>query len=198
MKVLLEGELKMDKITVLKILANEAETCTKCVLHKERIKSVFSKGNPNAKIVLLGEGPGNDENLQGLPFVGRSGKLLDSMILAMGLTQEDVYVCNVVKCRPPNNRKPLPEEVGACSSFLSKQLNLVNPKVIVTLGASAIEALLGSGLGITKRRGKWEKWKDIPVLPTLHPSYLLRNPAAKIDCAADLKLVLEYLKELNE
>lgn len=186
------------KINHLQLLKEEIAICIKCDLCTTRTNTVFARGNPNSYITLVGESPGENEDLSGLPFVGRSGKLLDSMIAATGLTQDDVYICNIVRCRPPNNRKPLPEETQTCFPFLLKQLNLVNPKVIITLGATATEGLLGPGLGITKRRGKLEKWNNIPTFPFLHPSYLLRNPAAKIDWIADLKLVLEYLKELNE
>lgn len=180
-------------MVTLEILQAEAATCTKCELHKNRIKSVFAKGNPKAKLVFQAEAGGAEENEQGIPFVGKAGKLLDKMIEAMGMTLDDVYICNTVKCRPPNNRKPLPEEIEACRPYLTQQLKLVNPEVIVTLGATATEALLGPGEGITKRRGKWAEYSGIKVMPTFHPAYLLRNPPAKEVVAQDLKLVLNYL-----
>lgn len=180
------------KLALLDEIKSEAAACCKCVLHQNRIKSVFSKGNPDSKLVFLGEGPGRNESEQGIPFVGRAGKLLDSMILAMNLHPlDDVYICNTVKCHPPNNRKPLPEEMDSCKPFLIRQLNAVSPKIIVTLGATATESLLGSGLGISKRRGKWEKWNDIDVMCTFHPAALLYRPELKTFVRDDLKLVLE-------
>lgn len=193
-RVVLGDELKMDKIIALKVLSDEVSSCTACKLHSTRTQTVFARGNPNAEIVFVGEAPGADEDAQGFPFVGRAGKLLDSMIEAMSYKRDDIYVCNIVKCRPPNNRKPELIEMDTCKPFLVRQLDIVKPKVIIALGATAVEGLLGPGLGITKRRGTWDKWNEIPVMPTLHPAYLLRNPPAKIDCAADLKKVLDFLK----
>ncbi|HVI42757.1 MAG TPA: uracil-DNA glycosylase [Anaerovoracaceae bacterium] len=185
----------MNKLESLKVIADAAAACTSCELHKTRIKSVFSRGNPDSKIVFVGEAPGADENEQGLPFVGRAGKLLDAMIGAMGFNRDDIYVCNICKCRPPDNRKPLPDEMSACKPFLTQQLDIVQPKVIVALGATAVEGLLGPGLGITKRRGNWGIYNGIKVMPTFHPSYLLRNPSAKDIVKLDLQAVLSYLKE---
>jgi uracil-DNA glycosylase family 4 len=185
----------MTKLVQLEIIANEAATCTACDLHKSRNKSVFHRGSPDAQIAFVGEAPGADENETGIPFVGRAGKLLDAMIVAMGYNRDDVYVCNICKCRPPNNRKPLPTEMDACKPFLVRQLDIVSPRVIIALGATAVEGLLGPGEGITKRRGKWGTYNNIQVMPTFHPAYLLRNPAEKEKVRQDLKDVLRYLKD---
>ena len=142
----------------------------------------------------MGEGPGADEDVQGEPFVGAAGKLLDRMIVAMGYRREDVYVCNVVKCRPPNNRKPEPGEIAACAPFLAQQLALTKPRVLVALGASAVQGLIGVSGGITRLRGQWKLYKGtVPLMPTFHPAYLLRNPAAKRDVWADLQEVMRHL-----
>lgn len=185
----------MSKLELLKVIADEAAACTQCDLHQSREKSVFHRGDINAKIAFVGEAPGADENKQGSPFVGRAGKLLDSMIVAMGYAREDVYVCNICKCRPSDNRKPTPDEMSTCKPFLVRQLDIVSPKVIIALGATAMEALLGPGEGVTKRRGKWAEWNKTKVMVTFHPSYLLRNPSAKEVVKLDLQEVLRFLKE---
>lgn len=181
------------KLELLQVIADRVAYCQKCELYQGKTKSVFSRGNINAKLIFLGEGPGQEEDQKGLPFVGRAGKLLDNMIQAMGLTENEVYITNIVKCRPPQNRKPLPSEMEACSEYLFPQLTLVDPQVIVTLGATATEGLLGSGPGITQRRGKWEKWKGIDVISTFHPAYCLRNPAKKQEVWEDLQQVMKAL-----
>jgi DNA polymerase len=145
--------------------------------------------------VFVGEGPGQDEDRQGVPFVGRAGQLLTKMIHAMGLRREDVYICNVVKHRPPGNRTPLPEEMEACFPFLREQLGLIRPKVICALGSTAVKALLGPYASVTKVRGSVREYEGIPLVPTFHPAYLLRNPAAKKDAWTDLKLVMRLLKQ---
>ena len=179
----------------LDVLTEEATDCTACELHKTPGKVVMHRGKTaNVDIACIGEAPGATEAEQGIPFCGRSGKLLDKMIEAMGYKSDDVFVANVCKHRPPDNRKPTPEEMKACIHFLEKQLEFVKPKVIITFGATATEGLLGPGPGITKRRGKWGYWNAQLVLPTLHPSYCLRNPAAKNDVWEDLQLVMKYLK----
>ncbi len=183
----------MRKLDLLQPLADKAASCTECELSKNRIKSVFHSGDPETGIIFVGEAGGRDENVQGSPFVGRSGKLLNKMIESMGFERSQVYVTNICKCAPPDNRKPLPVEMKACSPYLLGQLDIIKPKVIVALGATAVTGLCGEGLGITKRRGKWEEYNGIPVMPTYHPAYLLRNPPAKIDAAADLKQVLVKL-----
>lgn len=185
-------DLKMQK---LQILQDEVVSCFKCELSKTRTNIVFSRGNPNSNIVFVGEAPGKNEDLQGVPFVGKSGKLLDNMIIAMGLKVEDIYICNIVKCRPPENRKPSLEEMEACKSHLSRQLAMVKTKVIVALGATATEGLLGPGVGITKRHGKWGEYNNIPVMPTYHPAALLYNPTLKSDVVEDLKIVMQFLKD---
>jgi DNA polymerase len=180
--------------SLLKIREDYGE-CTRCKLHSTRNKIVFGDGNPKADLVFVGEGPGRDEDAQGLPFVGRAGKLLTQMIEAMGLQRSDVYICNVVKCRPPENRTPLPDEMEICGEFLFRQLSAIRPKAICALGSTAAKAVLGTKDGVTKLRGKWHKWRDIPVMVTFHPSYLLRpyNQNAKKEAWEDLKAVLHYV-----
>jgi DNA polymerase len=163
-------------------------------LHEKRQQAVFARGDPFAEVCFVGEGPGADEDLRGEPFVGAAGKLLDRMIVAMGYRREDVYICNIVKCRPPNNRKPEPFEVSACAPFLANQLALIKPRVLVALGATALLGLIGSTEGITRARGKWKLYKGTtPLMPTFHPAYLLRNPAAKRDVWEDLQGVMRHL-----
>jgi len=174
-------------------MADEIRTCTKCVLHGARTQTVFARGNPAAELCFIGEGPGADEDRLGEPFVGKAGQLLDRMIGAMGYARDDVYVCNIVKCRPPDNRKPEPDEMASCKPYLREQLELVSPKVIVALGATAVEGLIGTGGGITRMRGQWKVYRTIPVMPTFHPAYLLRTPAAKREVWADLQTVLKQL-----
>ena len=177
----------------------EAKSCTRCGLAETRTNVVFSRGNPAAKICLVGEAPGADEDAQGLPFVGRAGQLLDKMIVAMGLDPaKDVYVCNIIKCRPPGNRKPEPVEVETCIPYLHEQLAVIEPKVIIALGNTAVAALLGTKLGITKVRGQWKLYKGkVPVMPTYHPSYLLRPSAQQVEAKKqaweDLQAVMKEL-----
>ena len=171
----------------------EVRQCTKCGLHKARTQAVFARGNPEAELCFVGEGPGADEDQQGFPFVGKAGQLLDKMIGAMGFGREEVYVCNIVKCRPPDNRKPEPDEMAACKPYLREQLEILNPKVIVALGATAVEGLIGMSGGITRIRGQWKLYRTIPVMPTFHPAYLLRNPVSKREVWADLQAVLKQL-----
>ena len=167
--------------------------CTRCRLHKGRNKIVFGQGNPRAELVFVGEGPGHDEDVQGLAFVGRAGKLLTQMIEAMGLQRDDVYICNVVKCRPPENRKPEDDEMATCSPFLFRQLEVIKPKAIVCLGATAAQALLKTKESISRYRGVWFDFRGAKLLATYHPAYLLRNPAAKADVWQDLKKVMALL-----
>ncbi len=150
--------------------------CQRCALSKGRSKIVFGDGNPNADLMFIGEGPGEQEDRQGLPFVGRAGELLTQMIeKGIGLSRSEVYICNIVKCRPPRNRTPLPEEVSACRPFLEGQIRAVDPKVIVTLGKPAASLLLGREIAITRLRGTWQDFQGIPLMPTLHPAYILRQ-----------------------
>ncbi|HMI52942.1 MAG TPA: uracil-DNA glycosylase [Candidatus Saccharimonadales bacterium] len=167
--------------------------CTRCKLSRTRNKLVFGDGNPKAELVFVGEGPGADEDAQGLPFVGRAGKLLTQMIEAMGLQRRDVYICNVVKCRPPGNRRPEPDEVAQCSPFLLRQLDSISPKVIVCLGATAAQLLLQTDKGISQFRGEWLDFRGTKLMATYHPAYLLRNPAAKADVWKDLQKVMARL-----
>jgi uracil-DNA glycosylase len=188
-----------DRHARLPLLAAEVSTCTKCVLSTTRTQTVFARGNPDASLCFIGEAPGADEDAQGLPFVGRAGQLLDRMIVAMGLSPErDVYVCNILKCRPPGNRRPEPEEMAACFPYLHEQLALVNPRVIVALGNTAVGALLDTKLGITKVRGQMKLYRGKTlVMPTFHPSYLLRpgpqQAEAKRQTWEDLQLVMKEL-----
>ena len=166
-------------------LKNKTDNCSSCPLSTTPGLAVYGEGNIDANIMFVGEAPGETEAETGRPFVGRAGQLLDNMIASIGLSREDVYICNVVKHRPPNNRKPKPEEVEACLPFLHSQIQIVQPNIIVALGSTAIEALLGPGPGVTKRCGKWEMLptkegiETIRVLPMFHPSALLRNPQWK-------------------
>jgi DNA polymerase len=178
----------------LDVLANEISTCTRCRLHEERTKTVFARGTGVSGLCFVGEGPGADEDAAGFPFVGKAGQLLDRMIDAMGFGRDDVYVCNIVKCRPPKNRKPEPDEMATCRPYLAEQIELLNPNVIVALGATAVEGLLGIGGGITRLRGKWRLYQGrIAVMPTFHPAYLLRTPEAKRDVWQDLQEVLRHM-----
>ena len=167
--------------------------CTRCRLHSTRHKIVFGDGNPKAELVFVGEGPGADEDAQGLPFVGRAGKLLTQMIEAMGLQRKDVYICNVVKCRPPENRQPEEDEVRTCSPFLFRQIDVIAPKVIVCLGAVAAKTLLQTNRGISQFRGEWLEFRGRKLLATYHPAYLLRNPPAKSEVWKDLQKVMAVL-----
>ncbi len=178
----------------LTVLADEVAQCTKCRLHEGRTQTVFSRGNPETELMFVGEGPGFEEDRQGLPFVGPAGQLLDKMIAAMGYARDEVYICNAVKCRPPNNRKPEPDEVAACKPYLDEQLALVDPKMIVSLGATGVQALLGTTLGITRLRGTWKTVKGrYPLMPTFHPAYLLRQPEKKREVWNDLQEVMRRM-----
>ena len=184
-----------DKIvddTLLRVRQDLGE-CTRCKLHRGRHTIVFGDGNPKAQLVFVGEGPGADEDAQGLPFVGRAGKLLTQMIEAMGLQRKDVYICNVVKCRPPENRTPEDDEIRTCSPFLRRQLEVINPKVIVCLGAVAAKTLLETNRGISQFRGQWLDYRGKKLLATYHPAYLLRNPNAKGEVWKDLQKVMAVL-----
>jgi uracil-DNA glycosylase len=178
----------------LEVLASEVAGCQRCGLHGGRTQTVFARGNGSSGLCFVGEGPGQDEDLQGFPFVGKAGQLLDRMILAMGFERDEVYVCNIVKCRPPNNRKPEPAEMQSCMPFLEQQLELLAPQVIVALGATAVQGLFGTTEGIMRLRGRWKLYQGrIAVMPTFHPAYLLRTPAAKRDVWQDLQAVLRHM-----
>jgi uracil-DNA glycosylase len=167
--------------------------CTRCRLHTTRNKIVFGAGNEHAELVFVGEGPGRDEDMQGLPFVGRAGKLLTQMIEAMGLTRDRVYIANVVKCRPPENRKPEEDESGTCSPFLYRQIDAIAPKAIVCLGLTAAQSLLKTKDSISKIRGQWLDYRGTKLMVTYHPAYLLRNPPAKREVWDDLQKVMALL-----
>ncbi|MCL2625657.1 MAG: uracil-DNA glycosylase [Cystobacterineae bacterium] len=167
--------------------------CRRCKLCERRTQIVFGTGNPQAELVFVGEGPGADEDLKGIPFVGRAGQLLTKMIEAMRFSRDEVYICNVVKCRPPDNRNPEPDEIAACQGFLRAQLAAVKPKVLVALGKFAVQTLLAESTPITKLRGRWREYEGIPLMPTYHPAYLLRNPVEKKNAWLDLQSVMQRL-----
>lgn len=177
----------------LELICGELAGCTRCKLHRRRTNIVFGVGNPHADLVFVGEGPGHDEDVQGIPFVGRAGQLLTQMITAMGLSRDDVYIANVVKCRPPENRTPEKDEIATCLPFLFRQLTNINPKVIVSLGSVAAQALLNTNKSISHFRGQWFDFRGAKLMPTYHPAYLLRNPHAKPEVWADLKKVMALL-----
>lgn len=163
-----------DPVAALRAIREELGDCRRCRLCEGRTNLVFGVGNPRATLMFVGEGPGADEDLKGEPFVGRAGQKLNEMIRAIGLTREEVYIANVVKCRPPENRTPLPDETGTCSPFLFRQIEAIGPRAIVALGSPAAKTLLDTREGITTLRGRWGAFRGIPVMPTFHPAYLLR------------------------
>ena len=176
----------------------EIEACQKCELCRRIHHKVPGQGDGNADLMFIGEGPGADEDMQGLAFVGAAGQLLTKMIAAIGFTREQVYICNVVKCRPPQNRVPLPEEAAACLPYLRAQFSLVRPKVIVLLGSTAARVVLGDQVRITRDRGKWVEKKGVWFMPTYHPAALLRDESKKRDAWHDLQAVQAKLKEMEE
>jgi uracil-DNA glycosylase family 4 len=182
-----------DHAAALNIIREEIGDCTRCVLHKGRHKLVFGDGDPNARLMFVGEGPGADEDAQGLPFVGRAGQLLNNMIGAMGLKREQVYIANVVKCRPPGNRTPEPEEGNTCSPFLFKQIDVVRPQVLVALGATAATYLLGRRQPLAGLRGRVHAFRGSQLIVTYHPAYLLRDPRQKKEAWADLQIAMREL-----
>lgn len=200
-----EGEIREDKgeirgykgqgnkggFEALEDLRKKAEECKGCQLYKRRTNLVFGSGNPDAKFMLVGEAPGVEEDLRGEPFVGRAGELLTKIIEAIGLRREDVYIANILKCRPPNNRSPLPDEISSCSPFVLEQIKIIKPKIICALGKFAAQFLIKSSQPITLLRGKFYELDDIKVMPTFHPAYLLRNPN-------DKKLVWEDFKKIRD
>jgi uracil-DNA glycosylase len=182
-----------DRFAALNIIREEIGECTRCALHKGRNKLVFADGDPNARLMFVGEGPGADEDAQGLPFVGRAGQLLNNMIVAMGLQREQVYICNVVKCRPPGNRTPEPEEANTCTPFLFKQIDVVRPQVIVALGATAATYLLGHRQPLAGLRGRVHAFRGTQLIVTYHPAFLLRDPRQKKEAWADLQIAMKEL-----
>ncbi len=187
-----ENKIEMPKD--LEELQKICKNCTLCDLSKSRTNVVFGEGNPNANLMFIGEGPGAEEDRTGRPFVGKAGKLLTKIILnVLNLTREDVYIANIVKCRPPNNRVPTIEEAQTCKPYLLKQIDIINPKIIVCLGKTAFMYLMNSDISITKVRGQIFEYKEKKVIPTFHPSYLLRNPSAKKESYKDFLLIKSML-----
>jgi uracil-DNA glycosylase len=182
-------------VEALAIVRTDLGECTRCKLHTGRIKLVFGTGNAEARLMFVGEGPGAEEDEQGVPFVGRAGQLLTQIIKAMGLEREDVYIANVVKCRPPGNRNPEPDEIEQCEPFLMRQMDVIKPAVVVALGKFAAQTLLRTTEPISKIRGRFHQVGATRVMPTFHPSYLLRNPAAKREVWEDMKAVMGVLRE---
>lgn len=177
----------------LRAIRDDLGECTRCKLHEGRTQVVFGVGNPRARLMFIGEGPGRDEDLQGEPFVGAAGQLLDRMIKAMGLARSDVYIANIVKCRPPQNRDPEPDEIEACEGFLRAQIRAVRPEVLVALGRVAAQTLLRESKPVSRLRGKWREYEGTPLMPTYHPAYLLRNPSEKRPVWDDLQEVMRRL-----
>jgi DNA polymerase len=177
----------------LAVVASQVAGCTKCGLCRTRTNTVPGEGHPQARLVFVGEGPGADEDATGRPFVGRAGQLLDKMIGAMKLRREDVYIANVVKCRPPNNRTPLPDEVDACEPYLMRQLEILRPEVVCALGATAAHTLLETQDALGRLRGRWYDWRGLRLMVTYHPAYLLRNPTDKPKAWQDLQKIMQQL-----
>jgi uracil-DNA glycosylase len=183
-----------DSESDLNKICRDMAGCRLCPLGKTRHNLVFGDGNPHAKVVFVGEAPGADEDEQGLPFVGRAGQLLTKIIEAMGLSRKDVYICNILKCRPPQNRNPLPEEISACEPFLKQQLKSISPLVICALGTFAAKTLLKTEVPISVLRGRFHSYEGIKLMPTYHPAYLLRNPSAKKLVWEDVRLIMKELQ----
>jgi DNA polymerase len=181
------------KRMTLEEIRAEIGDCTRCKLSEGRTNIVFGEGNPKARLVFVGEGPGRDEDLQGRPFVGRAGQLLNKIIEAMGLKREDVYICNVVKCRPPDNRTPEPDEMATCEQFLFKQIRSIEPEVIVCLGSTAAQSVLKSKLSLGSLRGKFHQYGRAKLMVTYHPAALLRNPNFKKPLWEDMQIVMKEL-----
>ena len=179
----------------LESIREDLGDCTRCKLHKGRQTLVFGVGNPKADLMFIGEGPGYEEDRQGLPFVGPSGQLLTKIIEAIQLTREEVYIANIVKCRPPSNRDPEPEEIAACRPFLERQVSSIRPRVICTLGRVATQAMLSTEKALGRVRGQVFSFGDVALVPTYHPAYLLRDPSKKKDCWEDMKLIRALLDE---
>jgi uracil-DNA glycosylase len=188
-----EGSRRDAPEMTLEEIEAELGDCRRCHLSKTRHHIVFGEGNSHAELVFVGEAPGGDEDIQGRPFVGRAGQLLTKIVVAMGLTREEIYICNILKCRPPGNRNPLPDEIAACEPFLALQLQAIKPRVICTLGSFAAHTLLNSQAPITALRGSFHDYKGIPLMPTYHPAYLLRNPAAKKQVWEDVQKIMKML-----
>jgi len=183
-----------DPPNTLEALARSADGCRLCRLSEKRRTVVFGEGHPRARVMFIGEGPGADEDRTGRPFVGQAGKLLDRMIFAMGFDRTEVYIANVVKCRPPGNRDPKDDEVAACAPYLDRQIELIEPEVLVALGKPASHRLTGTTKPMGAMRGRWSAYRGIPLMPIFHPAYLLRTPKAKREVWNDLKMVMARLQ----
>jgi DNA polymerase len=184
-----------EKRRLLAELDAQVKACKSCRLCEKRTNTVFGEGDPDAKIMFIGEGPGENEDLQGRPFVGRAGELLNKMIAGMRLKREQVFIVNIVKCRPPGNREPAPDEVSTCTPFLEKQIEIIRPRVIVTLGRPAAQHMLQQKISISRMRGQWQNWRGIRLMPTFHPAYILRNYTEETRAAvwSDLQQVMAEL-----
>ena len=178
-------------------LEQSIEDCTKCKLCQNRTNIVFGCGNKKAKIMMIGEGPGADEDAKAVPFVGKAGQLMDKALMGLGMNREELYIANIVKCRPPQNRVPEQDEVAACLNYLRNQVILIKPKIIVLLGSTALKNILGQDYGITSARGKWIEYKGILYMPTWHPAALLRDENKKIEFWQDLKQVAKKYEEMS-
>ncbi len=193
-----EGGEALCRHETLEEIRAELADCRRCPLCQGRRNIVFGVGSPHARVVFVGEAPGREEDEKGEPFVGEAGRLLDRIIFAMGMQREEVYICNVEKCRPPGNRDPNPEEIAACEPYLKRQLAAIRPQLIVALGKFAAQTLLRDETPISRLRGKWSTYEGIPLMPTYHPAYLLRNPAGKREVWEDMKQVLARLRQQSE
>ncbi|NLS45721.1 MAG: uracil-DNA glycosylase [Firmicutes bacterium] len=188
------GEEESDQEQSLETLEIKCLKCSRCILREGRNKVVFGEGNPKAKVMFVGEGPGGEEDVQGKPFVGRAGQLLDKILASVSLSRSEVYITNIVKCRPPKNRMPNSDEILACSSYLSAQIKMINPLIIVCLGSLATRVLIDKNAKITRMRGQWHEINGILYMPTFHPAALLRDPSKKRPVWEDMKKVVEALK----
>ena len=185
-------KIKGKKVT-LKELQEQVSVCTRCQLAETRTNVVFGEGSPNAQLMFVGEAPGREEDKQGRPFVGRAGQLLTKIIESIGLQRKDVFICNILKCRPPGNRNPMPSEIAMCSPYLHTQIELIKPKIICALGKFAAQTLLNTETPISRLRGNFAEYRGIKLMPTYHPAYLLRNPSGKREVWIDMKLVAKEL-----
>ena len=193
-----EGPPPADPTARLSEIQAEMGDCTRCKLHRGRTKIVFGVGNPNAGVMFVGEAPGRDEDLQGEPFVGRAGQLLNKILEAIGFARDDVYIANILKCRPPGNRNPEPSEIASCEPILARQIELIRPLILCTLGAFAAKTMLGVSTGITKLRGQIHDYHGIPLVPTFHPAALLRNPNWKRPTWEDVQMLRREYDRLRE
>ncbi|RJQ43835.1 MAG: uracil-DNA glycosylase [Nitrospiraceae bacterium] len=187
------GNIALDREAALKALREEIGDCKRCKLSGNRKNIVFGEGSPDARLMFIGEGPGRDEDIQGRPFVGEAGQLLTRMITKLGLRREEVYIANIVKCRPPNNREPEEDEIATCRPFVERQIEIISPAVIVSLGRISAQSLLRVKTAISRLRGNFIEYNNVPVMPTFHPAYLLRNPKDKWKTWDDMQKVLERL-----